>query len=46
MQSIISFATRRPGAYLAICCGIGATIRLGLARGDWGLFFNPLWPLF
>ncbi len=45
MRSIVSFAERRPAVYLAGCCLLGFTIRLGMAHGDWGLFFDPLYPL-
>jgi hypothetical protein len=45
MRSIVSFAERYPAVYLAGCCLLGFTIRLGMAHGDWGLFFDPLYPL-
>lgn len=46
MKSFLDFTDRHPIAYYALCCVFGMAIRLWMAHGDWGLFFNPLFPLF
>jgi len=45
MRSIIEFAERRPGLYLAGCCLLGLALRLLMAGGDMGSFVDPLYPL-
>jgi hypothetical protein len=44
--AVANFAGRRPGLYLGACCTFGLTVRLWMAHGDIGLFFNPMFPLF
>jgi hypothetical protein len=44
--AVAHFAGRRPGLYLGLCCTFGVAVRLWMAHGDIGLFFNPLFPFF
>lgn len=46
MLTIVNFATKHPAAYLTGCVIVGFTLRFAMAHGNWGLFFNPLYPLF
>jgi hypothetical protein len=41
--AISEFAGRRPGLYLGGCFVLGSLLRLGLAPGDLGLTFSPIW---
>lgn len=45
MRSIITFAERRPGLYLAGCIALGFALRYLIAGGDMGRFIDPLYPL-
>jgi len=44
--AVANFAGRRPGLYLGLCCTFGLAVRLVMAHGHLGLFFNPLFPIF
>lgn len=46
MQTLVDFATRRPGLYLGLCFTAGLAIRWFWVGQDLHRWLNPLAPLF